>query len=124
MKRILAPLVGLLFAAMLLAPSVVLFQFKLDQQRIAKELCVQRDLMEGMRSCHGECQLSKRFKALEQEAEAGFPAESMQVRYEPVMDLGAPPVLILPLVTDLFSGQPLFALSEGFGKQAEHIPRG
>ncbi len=124
MKRILAPLVGLLFAAMLLAPSVVLFQFKLDQQRIAKELCVQRDLMEDMRSCHGECQLSKRFKALEQEAEAGFPAESMQVRYEPVVDLGAPPVLILPLVTDLFSGQPVFALSEGFGKLAEHIPRG
>ncbi len=124
MKRILAPMVGLLFAAMLLAPSVVLFQFKLDQQRIAKELCVQRDLMEDMRSCHGECQLSKRFKALEQEAEAGFPAESMQVRYEPVVDLGAPPVLILPLVTDLVSGQPVFALSEGFGKLTEHIPRG
>lgn len=124
MKRIIAPLVGLLFAAMLLAPSVVLLQFKLDQQRIAKELCVQRDLMEGMRSCHGECQLSKRFKALEQEAEAGFPAESMLVRYEPVVDLGAPPVLILPLVTDLFSDQPVFALSEGFGKKAEHIPRG
>lgn len=124
MKRIIAPLLALLFTVMLLAPSMVLLQFKIDQQRIAKELCVQRELMEGMRSCHGECQLTKRFKALEQEAEAGFPAQSMQVRYEPVVDLGAPPVLILPLVTELFLGQPVFALSEGSGKEAEHVPRG
>lgn len=109
---------------MLLAPSMVLLQFKIDQQRIAKELCVQRELIEGMRSCHGECQLTKRFKALEQEAEAGFPAQSMQVRYEPVVDLGAPPVLILVLVTDLVSGQPVFVRSEGFGRRAEHVPRG
>ena len=103
---------------------MVLLQFKIDQQRIAKELCVQRELIEGMRSCHGECQLTKRFKALEQEAEAGFPAQSMQVRYEPVVDLGAPPLLILPLVTDLFLGQPVFALSEGSGKEVVHVPRG
>lgn len=124
MKRIIAPLIGLVFAAMLLAPSMVLLQFTVDQERIAKELCVQRDLMEDMRSCHGECQLSKRFKSLEQESEAGFPSERMQVRYEPVVDLGAAPVVILPLVTDLLSAQPIYFLSEGFGKRTEHVPRG
>ena len=72
-----------LFLAMLLAPFAVLVEFHVHRASIMKELCVQRDVVEGMRTCHGECQLSKRFKALEQEAEAGFPVERIQTRYEP-----------------------------------------
>lgn len=84
MVRTLSALLLVALAAVLLAPTMVLVQFKLDQERIASELCVQRDRMEGMRDCHGECQLTKRFKALEQESEAGFPSERIEHRWEPV----------------------------------------
>jgi len=124
MRHVIAPVVGLLFAVMLLAPSIVLLQFQVDRARIERELCVQRDLIEGMRTCHGECQLSKRFKALEAEAEAGFPAERVQVRYEPVVDLQSPTTTILMPVIDRVMPDPEFLLSEGFGKRVEHVPRG
>jgi len=124
MKRILAPVVCLLFAVVLLAPSLVLLQFKVDQARIAAELCVQRDLMEDMRSCHGECQLTKRFKALEEESQAGFPSERVQVRYEPVVDFAPVPKPIIAQVTDLLLPDPVFHLSDGFGACVEHVPRG
>jgi hypothetical protein len=124
MKRLLAPVVCLLFAAVLLAPSLVLLQFKVDQSRIARELCVQRDLMADMRSCHGECQLTKRFKALEEESQAGFPSERVQVRYEPVVDVAPEPKTIIAQVTDLVLPHPVFHLSDGFGACVEHVPRG
>lgn len=124
MERILAPVVCLLFAAVLLAPSLVLLQFKVDQSRIARELCVQRDLMEDMRSCHGECQLSKRFKALEEESLVGFPSERVQVRYEPVVDFAPVPKPIIAQVTDLVLPDPVFLLSDGSGERVEHVPRG
>lgn len=84
MARTLTALLLVALIAVLLVPSLVVVQFKLDQDRIARELCVQRDRMEGMRDCHGECQLTKRLKALEHEAEAGFPAERVEHCWEPV----------------------------------------
>lgn len=122
MRRLLAPFIVTLFVTALLAPSIVLLQFKVDQARIARELCVQRELMEGMRTCHGECQLSKRFKALEEESEAGFPAERVQVRYEPVVDLAPPAMDPIVQMTDLVLPDPVFLLAEGFGKTVEHVP--
>ncbi|MBX2980533.1 MAG: hypothetical protein KF905_14690 [Flavobacteriales bacterium] len=123
MKQLFAPLIALVFAAALLAPSGVLLQFKLDQARIAKELCVQRELMEDMRTCHGECQLSKRFKALEQDAEAGFPAERIQIRYEPVVDLEKSPLVLPEPLIQVMKPAPLFPISDGFGASVEHVPR-
>lgn len=123
MKQLFAPLFALVFAAALLAPSGVLLQFKLDQARIAKELCVQRELMEEMRTCHGECQLSKRFKALEQDAEAGFPAERIQIRYEPVVDLEESPLVLPEPLVQVMKPAALFPISEGFGASVEHVPR-
>ncbi len=124
MKRILAPAVTLLFVVVLLAPSLVLLEFKMDQARIARELCVQRDLVGEMRSCHGECQLSKRFKALEEESQAGFPTERVQVRYEPVVDFAPAPKPVIAQVTDLVLPDPVLHLSDGFGARVEHVPRG
>lgn len=123
MKQLFAPLIALVFAAALLAPSGVLLQFKLDQARIAKELCVQRELMEEMRTCHGECQLSKRFKALEQDAEAGFPAERIQIRYEPVVDLEESSLVLPEPLVQVMKPAALFPISDGFGASVEHVPR-
>jgi hypothetical protein len=66
----------------------VLLEFHVHRASIERELCVQRDMVEAMRTCHGECQLTKRFRALEQEADAGFPVERIQVRFEPQIPLG------------------------------------
>mgnify|MGYP006910948443 CR=1 FL=1 len=56
---------------------------------IERELCVQRAVMADMRTCHGECQLSKRFKALEHRAASEFPAERIESRFEPNVPLEA-----------------------------------
>jgi hypothetical protein len=49
---------------------------------------VQRDVVEDMRTCHGECQLSKRLRALEHEANAPFPMERLESRFEPQVPVG------------------------------------
>lgn len=123
MKRILIPFLSLLFLAAVMAPSIVLLQFELDRARIERELCVQRELMEGMRTCHGECQLSKRLNSLEQEAEAGFPTERVQVKYEPITDLAPAKSEFIVAMTELIAADPLVFLSDGHSHGVEHVPR-
>jgi hypothetical protein len=124
MKRVLAPLVALLFAVVLLAPSIVLLEFHVDRARIERELCVQRELMEDMRTCHGECQLSKRFKALEQEAEAGFPAERIQTRYEPQISVEDRSASIVLVEIDRIFAPTTDRLLAGVRSCADPVPRG
>ncbi|MCB0763953.1 MAG: hypothetical protein KDB84_04550 [Flavobacteriales bacterium] len=76
------------FTSMLLAPFAVLIDFQVHKAQIEKELCVQRDVMDSMRTCHGECQLSLRFKSLEREAQSSFPVERISVRLEPLVPIG------------------------------------
>lgn len=115
-------MLALLFAAMLLLPSLVLLQFKLDQARIARELCVQRDLMADMRTCHGECQLSKRFKALEEQADAGFPSERVPVRYEPVVDVAERAAHFVRSAEERCLPAPVYSLSEGHTDLMDPVP--
>jgi hypothetical protein len=82
MRGIAASLFALM-VGLILAPAIVVVEFHADRDRIARELCVQRDVVEDMRTCHGECQLSKRLRALEQEANAPFPMERLESRFEP-----------------------------------------
>jgi hypothetical protein len=124
MKHVVPPIVALLFAAVLMAPSFVLLQFKLDQARIARELCVQRDLLEDMRSCHGECQLGKRLKALERDAEQDFPTERVRVRYEPMVEQCAEPVAFIRPALVVVLPEMLFPLADGYGRCLEHVPKG
>lgn len=122
MRRIIAPFSLLLFLVVLLAPSIVLLQFKVDQARIARELCVQRELMEGMRTCHGECQLSKRLMALEEEAEAGFPADRVKVRLEPVVDFLPAAKMSITAYAELAPSCFAYRLLAGHGHIAEPVP--
>ena len=48
--------------AHLLVPACIVVDFLVDQDRIAHELCVQRLVPDDMRTCHGDCYLSKRLK--------------------------------------------------------------
>ena len=48
--------------AHLLVPACIVVDFLVDQDRIAHELCVQRLVPDDMRTCHGDCYLSKKLK--------------------------------------------------------------
>lgn len=84
MVRWMGRLVTLLFAVVLFAPSLFLLQFQMRRAYIERELCVQREVIAEMRTCHGECQLSKRFRALEHHAEQEFPMKRIESRFEPL----------------------------------------
>ena len=71
------------YAAMVLAPSLFVVHFLARRAYIERELCVQRDVVAAMRTCHGQCHLGKQLRALEQEAATDFPSERLQVRTEP-----------------------------------------
>ncbi|MBK9176496.1 MAG: hypothetical protein IPM46_09185 [Flavobacteriales bacterium] len=122
MRSILAPVLVLLFAAVMLAPSLYLLEFHLHRAYIERELCVQRDVVESMRTCHGECQLSKRFKTLEQEAAKGFPAERLEFRSDPMVDGSANPQCPIAPDADRFFMEPLAALDAGHAGSLEPVP--
>lgn len=82
-RKVFASLVLFVLALVYLAPLAVLVQFHADRAYIEQELCVQREVMAEMRTCHGECQLSKRFQALERSAQQEFPTDKIQSRFEP-----------------------------------------
>ena len=124
MLRVATSLVALHFLVTLCLPTLVLLHFQVDRARIERELCVQRDLMEGMRTCHGECQLSKRFKALEEESEKEFPAERLRARYEPMVILSAAPKPWFRGAFDIAVVRADDPVSEGFSRTVEQVPRG
>lgn len=120
--RFTAPLLALFFAAVLNAPSLYLLQFSVRKAYIERELCVQREQMEGMRTCHGECHLSKKFRALEQEAEAGFPTDRLEIRHEPMVPhrVSVPTFVRVPVLHDFPTW--VSPISQGHTAVAEPVP--
>ena len=49
------------FIGLIVAPAVVVGDFWVERARIERELCVQRMVPGEPRTCHGECQLMKRW---------------------------------------------------------------
>jgi hypothetical protein len=123
MSRWFSALMLLAVMAVMLAPAVILVEFHLNRAKIERELCVQRDVVEAMRTCHGECQLSKRFKALEQEAEAGFPVERIQTRYEPQIPFANENASIVLVDADRAFPTLTHRLLQGVATSLEHVPR-
>lgn len=56
----------LVFVAHLLVQTCIVVDFLVDQDRIARELCVQRLVPDEMRTCHGHCYLSKKLKEVDE----------------------------------------------------------
>ena len=121
MRRSFAASVIVVLGLVHLAPLAVLIQFHVDRAYFERELCVQREVMAEMRTCHGECQLSKRFRALEQQASDEFPMERIETLFDPktpipeelnVMAPSAgrthPPVLVeFPLDREVYTAEPV-----------------
>lgn len=111
-----------LFTGLLVAPFGILVEFHVHRAQIEKELCVQRDVVEAMRTCHGECQLSKRFNALEQESQKEFPVERICVRLEPQVPVAHAPALLLFSVEERLFPDLAAAVSAGFPPASEPVP--
>lgn len=80
------------FLAVTFAPAWIVADFMLERSRIEQELCVQRMVPDDLRTCHGECQLSRRLKNVDQR-EANLPNELKAVHLDqmlPVPDLEDP----------------------------------
>jgi len=113
----------LYFTAVVAAPAAVYVAWELRRDHIMRELCVQRDVVDGMRTCHGECVLAKRYKALEREAQEGFPAERV-VRFEPVTELDEERSMIVLPVQRIHWTEPGAWTLDGFGDAVDHVPKG
>lgn len=58
----------LLYAGQFLVPAFIVGRFIAERERVERELCVQRERAEGMRTCHGECHVMKQLRAAEDAA--------------------------------------------------------
>jgi|JI10StandDraft_1071094.scaffolds.fasta_scaffold328530_1 hypothetical protein len=122
MRRLFAASVIVVLGLVHLAPLAVLIQFHVDRAHIERELCVQREVMAEMRTCHGECQLSKRFRALEQQANDEFPTERIETRFEPKTPIAEDAHVLLP--TAAHSWHPVLVETplDGDVNTAEPVP--
>ncbi|MFZ1686129.1 MAG: hypothetical protein WAU70_01830 [Flavobacteriales bacterium] len=82
MRRTAQLLLLLLYVGQLLAPAIIITDFIVDRERIARELCVQRERTEGMRTCHGECHMMKQLHAAEHAAAQHTPP-SLPIKAQP-----------------------------------------
>lgn len=82
MRRAAQLLLLLLYVGQLLAPAIIITDFIVDRERVALELCVQRERTEGMRTCHGECHMMKQLHAAE-DAAAQHTPPSLPVKAQP-----------------------------------------
>jgi len=67
------------FIAITIAPGWIVADFWVEQDRIQRELCVQRMVPDAERTCHGECSLMKRLDRCG-EREQNLPNELRAVR--------------------------------------------
>lgn len=94
--RGLAAFLLLHFVAVTLAPGWITADFMLERSRIEQELCVQRMVPDDLRSCHGECQLSKRLKNVDQR-EANLPNQLKAVHLDEMLPEEGQEHLLLPV---------------------------
>lgn len=112
------------FLGSMVAPSLCVLQFQMRRAYVERELCVQRDVVESMRTCHGECHLSKQLKALEQEAASGFPADQLQFRTEPAVALQVLSAGFVPVAIHRAFPRSVERIRAGHVDSADHVPWG
>lgn len=101
--------------------GAVIIHFQLERDRIIRELCVQRSLPEGMRTCHGQCHLKKRLQA---EAPQHVPAPPrLELRIEPAIPFHARAEgSIREARTRSFEPERAVRMSAGYPFTAEPVP--
>jgi hypothetical protein len=117
-------LVLLVTAAVLFMPVCILIQFQLDKDRIASELCVQRDVDEPIRTCHGQCHLSKQLEPLQGDAQQTTLPETMVVTVLPGSPIASQEHPFLPCMERSAFSRYNAAIAEGHTGAMEQVPRG
>ena len=85
------------FLVATMAPAWIVADFLVERNQIEKDLCVQRMVADGQRTCHGECQLMKRLEKSESQ-EQNLPAELRAFRISEMIMEEAPMALVIPAV--------------------------
>ncbi len=120
--RLISALLLAQFTWVMMAPGWVVADFLLERNRIARDLCVQRMVADGQRTCHGECQLMKR---MEQSAgrEQSLPAELRAYRISEVIVDAVPSVVSGFAVERQMAWAPFSAdLQDGFPRRVAPVP--
>jgi hypothetical protein len=122
MRRLTAAFLTLLMALPWLLPCGVLVGWGLERERIRKELCVQREMADSVRTCNGECVLMKRLKKAE-DAERNAQPPLVQWRIEPAVTQAATNSLVTYFTArELRFPQLLEALRDGHVRCTEPVP--
>jgi hypothetical protein len=111
----------LAYLALLLVPACIVADFVIERDHIVQDLCVQRMVSDGQRTCHGDCYLMKKLGRSEQR-EKGLPAELRELRVDEAV-LGATrmaPVHAPPII--LPAPRVQAALSDGCVPAPDPVP--
>jgi hypothetical protein len=114
----------LIMGLTLIIPMCVLVHFQLDRDRIAKELCVQREVAEETRTCHGECHLRDQLKPLQADEPQQAPVETNVLSLIPVFMPGDPYRPFFSPTSEKDFGMLRITLAEGHYGTIEQVPRG
>lgn len=83
------------FMAVTFAPGWIVADFLMERSRIERESCVQRMVPDGQRTCHGECQLTKRL-ADSKAHERNLPDQIRSLRIGDTLPVEGPLALSVP----------------------------
>ena len=97
--RVFSVVLLLHFIAITVAPAWITLDFVVERDRIERELCVQRSVPEGQRTCHGQCFLMKRLQK-SGERERNLPMELRAVRIGDMITNDGQLVLVVPQKRD------------------------
>ncbi|MCO6483239.1 MAG: hypothetical protein J5I62_10650 [Flavobacteriales bacterium] len=81
--------------AVTFAPGWIVADFMMERSRVERELCVQRMVPDGQRTCHGECQLAKRL-ATSKAQEHNLPDQIRSLRIGDTLPVEEPLALSVP----------------------------
>lgn len=120
--RGLAALFLIHFVAVTFAPGWIVADFLVERNRIERELCVQRMVPDDLRTCHGECQLSKKLRAVDQRSE-NLPNELKAVHIDEMLPVAerAPMPLTGPETDRVWTGR-ADKERDGYPERPAHVP--
>lgn len=105
-----------------LVPSAIVADFYVERDRIARDLCVQRMVKEGMRTCHGDCYVMKKLRHLEQK-ERDLPGELRDLRIDEALPASK---VVMWMVQDMAPGRPRCSadggMLAGHSRSLEPVP--
>lgn len=118
-----ATLLLCLYAITLLVPVGLCVDFMVEQERIARELCVQRAVPEEARTCHGQCHLAEQLKQAEGVDDEDAPVPpSFRYEVQFVEERAATRFAPVTSVTVGFGTSDPVATCDGFPRCAEGVP--